>query len=76
MIINDWSSSYAMTYCVIFVFFCLFVCLFFVCFVFYISQCITTKIFRVCMKELNRHQGNDPVTITSLIIGNSPLLSF
>ena len=60
-----------MTHCVIFVFCCLFVCFFF-----YISQYITTQIFRVCMKELNRHQGYDPVTVTSLIIGNSHLLSF
>ena len=59
-----------MTHCVIFVFCCLFVCFFF-----YISQYITTQIFRVCMKELNRHQGYDPVTVTSLIIGNSHLLS-
>ena len=28
------------------------------------------------MKELNRHQGYDPVTVTSLVIGNSHLLSF
>lgn len=28
------------------------------------------------MKELNRHQGYDPVSVTSLIIGNSPFLSF
>ncbi|XP_078374649.1 uncharacterized protein LOC144658168 [Oculina patagonica] len=30
---------------------------------------ITTKAYRVCMKELNTPHGYDPVTVTSLIIG-------